>query len=140
MTRTQDEILARIKERKPDDFFGFEVSEYVPFLDYKYAKPFLKPEVTREEWDKDRITDPVFLIKDYMPFAWEKANGCRGISASRSLSHMVAWLWLAGEDELAKATDGDYNHYGKEKLIKICEHYGLDWKQWDDGIRTNNDE
>jgi len=74
-----------------------------------------------------------------MPFAWEKANGCRGISASRSLRHMVAWLWLDGQDEfLEKWNDlRDYEYYGKPQLIAICELYGIDWKKFDDGVRTN---
>lgn len=143
MNRTQEEIVARINERKAHDYLGFEIPYYMEFLDWGHVQSFLKDghDLTKDEWLKgcDERKAPEEAIKDYMPFAFEKANGCRGISAARSLAHMVAWLWLAGENELAESTDGDYEHYGKEKLIKICEHYKLDWKQWDDGERTNTD-
>ena len=136
--RTQEEIVKRIKERKKNDMFGWEIGEYIDCLDYEQAKPFLRKEVEKEDWKPERI-NPIKEIKDYMPFAWEKANGCRGISASRSLRHMAAWLWLDGKDEFLKKWNDlrDYEYYGKPQLIAICELYGIDWKQSDDGVRTN---
>jgi hypothetical protein len=76
---------------------------------------------------------------EYMPFAWDKANDMRGLSAGRSVQHFVGWTWLAGDDELSAWCDdnSNYQHYGKEILVRICEHYGWDWRQWDDGVRTN---
>lgn len=134
--RTQEEILKRIEERKVDDFLAFEIGEYVDFLDFNHAQPFLKEGTKKEDWKY--LTDPIKKMREYMDFAWDKANGCRGISANRSISHMVAWLWLAGEDEFLKELeDIEYEHYGKEKLIAICNKYKIDWKKYDDGIRTN---
>lgn len=68
----------------------------------------------------------------YMPFAWDKANNGRGFSASRSMSHYQAWIWLAGDDigDLS-----EYDSYGKDNLVKICKHYGWDHSQWDNGVR-----
>lgn len=141
LKRTQKEIVKRIKERAKQDAFGFEVDEYIPFLEYEYAKEFLKDGISKEEWEQDGIPfkDPVKMIKDYMPFAWKKANDKRGISAWRSLQHMVAWLWLAGEDEFLKEHNEfqDYEFYGKPQLIAICKKYNIDWKQYDDGVRQN---
>lgn len=137
--RTQDEIVARIKDRKDRDMFGFEVNEYVDYLDYAHAKEFLKDDTTQKQWEKEqaKTKTPGESIKDYMPFAWEKANNCRGLSASRSISHMVAWLWLDGKDwpELE-----DYQYYGKPQLVRICKEYDIDWRALDDNLWRNNED
>lgn len=143
MKRTQQEILGRIKEIKNSDFFGFETSVLIDFLTFDNAKQYLKKGVKRAQWEEGEkprpLTDPVQEIKDYMEFAWEKANGCRGLSAGRSLAHMRAWLWLAGEDKFLEEHNNldDYEYYGKPELIAICEKYEIDWKILDDGVRTN---
>lgn len=136
--KTQDEIVARIKDRKEHDVFGFEVSEYVDYLDYAHAKEFLKEGTTQEQWEEVRgeTMTPEEAIKDYMPFAWDKANNCRGISAGRSISHMIAWLWLGGKDW---PVIEDYKYYGKPQLVRICKEYGIDWRALDDN-RWANDE
>lgn len=136
--RTQEEIVKRISERKGGDLLGFEKNEYIYFLDYEHAKPFLKDGSKPENWRQEK-REPAKIIKNYMSFAWDKANNCRGISASRSLRHMVAWLWLDGQDEFLKEWHNleDYEYYGKPQLIAICGLYGIDWKQYDDGVRTN---
>jgi hypothetical protein len=74
-----------------------------------------------------------------MPFAWEKANDCRGLSANRSIEHMTAWLWMLGDD-LADKMDGLYEYYGKPCLRAICEKYGCKWQQWDDGVWRNSED
>ncbi|GAH45300.1 unnamed protein product [marine sediment metagenome] len=50
--RTQDEIVARIRDRKEHDFLGFEVSEYLDYLDFAHVKEFLKPDATPEQWEE----------------------------------------------------------------------------------------
>lgn len=136
--KTQDEIVARIEARKEQDVCGFETHEYLPYLDYAHAKPYLKDEVVADDWhgprDQSKVKD---VMKDYMEFAWGKANNCRGISASRSISHYVAWLWLDGQTEMADTLEDDYEFYGKPQLVRVCEYLGVDHKQWDDGIRSN---
>ncbi len=138
--RTQEEIVARIKAREANDVFGFEVSEYVDYLDFEHAHPYLKEGVTEDEWEGPRsLTEVKDAMKDYMEFAWGKANGCRGISASRSISHYVAWMWLDGQTEIADTLEDDYEFYGKPQLVQICEYLGIDHKQWDDGRRSNEE-
>jgi hypothetical protein len=137
--RTQDEIVARYLERKPEDPFANEVDIYLSFMDYSHAKPFIKDTVTEEEWEENYpVTDPRKEMIAYMPFAWDKANNCRGLSAMRSLQHYQAWLWL-DDDEKIWPTLEEYQHYGKEHLVTICEYLGLDSKQWDDGYRVNSE-
>lgn len=137
--RTQNEILVRIEEIKKDDFFGFETSDLIEYLSFENAKQYLKDNVTKEQYNEDRqsIVPKVQMI-DYMPFAWEKANNFRGLSASRSMSHYRAWLWLDGDNELWKTLE-DYQYYGKDKLVEICKYLGIDASQWDDGIRKNSE-
>ena len=127
--RTQDEILARIKELEPNDFFGHQCSDLAQFLTFENAKPWLKEGVTSEQWQQ--LTDPVKCIRDYMNFAWGKANDCRGLSASRSIQHMQAWVWLDGKDELADRLEDVYEFYGKPCLVLVCQEYGIDWKELD---------
>lgn len=139
MNKTQDEIVARINNRKGSDLFGFETSQYIDYLDFEHAIVFLKEGTTRRQWRKafKDTKPPVEAIKDYMPFAWEKANDCRGISAGRSIMHMIAWLWLDGKDwpEII-----DYKYYGKPQLVRICKEYSIDWKALDDGKWRNSED
>lgn len=138
MKRTQQEIVSRINERQDGDFFGFETRDYAEYLDKEHIKPYLKDGVDPEVWQTCE-KEPEQQIREYMTFAWEKANGQRGLSASRSIAHMTAWLWLAGEDELATWCDDErnYYYYGKPILERVCDHYGIDWHAYDDGARTN---
>lgn len=141
--RTQDEIVKRIETRKGSDPLCFEVNEYIDYLDFDHVQPFLKEGVTEQDWQEatTKVNAPIERVHDYMPFAWGKANDERGISANRSIMHCLAWLWLAEEDEFLAQVERQYNvnyhFYGKPILEMICEHFGWDWSQWDDGIRTN---
>ena len=134
--RTDQEIIDRINARKEVDFFGFELTDLLIRLPFELAKPFLNPDFKGEDWkvqprDRDSVLKEML---EYMPFAWDKASNCRGLSASRSMCHYMAWVWLAGDD-LGNLTE--YEFYGKDNLVKICQHYGWDSSQWDDGERHN---
>jgi hypothetical protein len=138
--RSQDTILERFKQSRKTDVFGFECSEYLIYLDYVHAKPFLKDGVT--EWATEDLSKVRDKIIDYLPFAWEKANSCRGLSANRSVMHFVAWVWL-DENPLSEWLDrweDNYEFYGKPILEKISEAYGFDWKSVDNGRRQNNED
>jgi hypothetical protein len=136
--RTDEEIIQRIEERRKEDFFGFEISDLIVCLPAEKAKPFLKEGADLTDWSPASRDREAILkqMADYMPFAWDKANNCRGISASRSMSHYTSWIWLIGDD---LGNLDDYEFYGKDNLAKICKHYGWDHTQWDDGIRVNSE-
>jgi hypothetical protein len=147
MIPTPEEIVARIELRTPKDMFGFEVNEYLPYLPFEKAKPYLQPEVTKEEWGST-YTPPIReallkVMEGYMGFAWEKANNCRGISANRSIMHYIAWTWLAGDadfsQEVEHQLEHNYEYYGKNILVMICQHYGWDPERWDDHRRVNSE-
>jgi hypothetical protein len=135
--RTDAEIVARIAEIEKRDFLGFEQNDLIAALTFEAAKPYLIEDATAEQFGEPVPRDKESVLKimlDYMPFAWEKANNGRGISAARSMSHYTSWIWLAGDD---LGNLNNYQFYGKDNLVKICDHYGWDHKQWDDGVREN---
>lgn len=123
--RTQQEILQRIKDVKDKDFFGDQVIDYIYYLDFEYAKPFLKPDAQPENWQPEDLSKEAILLrmKNYMGFAWQKAIDQRGLSASRSMSHYTAWVWLIG-DESRLPNLMDYDNYGLPHLRTLCQHYG----------------
>ena len=132
--RTQDEILARLKERADEDMFGFETDEYYTYLDWQHAKEFVADGVSESDWtdqSSEHTRDHMIVVmKDYMPFAIEKAEGGRGISANRSIIHYIAWIWLACDDdflaEVDKEYDDNYREYGLPILRKIAAFYEME--------------
>ena len=139
--RTDKEILDRIETLKHRDWLGTQTGDLASRLTFEAARPLLKDDATSDGWEvlpRDRESVKAEML-DYMPFAWDKANSRRGISAGRSLDHMSAWLWLLGEDAAVDKID-DYSHYGKPQLRAICEAYDWDWRQWDDGRWANSED
>lgn len=144
--RTAEQILARIEERKTEDFLGFETSHLVVLLPFEQAKPYLKEGVQENNWL------PVTLdvkevrreMEAYLSFAWEKANNCRGLSAGRSISHYSAWLWLLDDQE--KWPDAvidlmhNYQFYGKAWLARITKYLGFDPAKFDNGAWKNSED
>lgn len=133
--RTNEEIHARIEKVKTTDIFGFGLADLVYVLPWDEAKRYMKDDSDPSIFEENHESrDPAAVkrrMQDYMMFAWDKANNRRGISAWRSLMHMSVWLWLLGEDEVADSFE-DYTHYGKPQLRAICEHFGWDWREYDD--------
>lgn len=144
--RTDTEILERMETVKENDSLGFQRSDLINFLSFEAAKPFLKDGVTEEEWKKvmqSKERDAVLkTIKGYMSFAWDKANNYRGLSAGRSINHFISWIWMIDEEFCKVIEDeyeNNYQYYGKDILQKICEHFGIDHKGWDNGERVNQE-
>ena len=130
--RTQQEILDRIEERIEADPLGFEVGEYVDFLDYTHAKSYLE-NCTEEEWNKiykePTKENVISTMQDYIEFAWEKADSHRGLSANRSIEYYLAWIWLAEDDDFLRQVQDEYDNYysdyGKSILMMIAPHFSL---------------
>lgn len=129
--RTQEEIVERINKVKELDILN-TWADLIIYLDFEHAKPFLKESSKPEEWKQYDYTEEAVIkeMENYMTFAWEKARGERGISASRSIMHFQHWLFLLGDDEMLKFAedDGNYSMYGKPILTKICEKYKFGFK------------
>lgn len=144
--KTQEQIVERIEElgKNYQDLFGFQRGDLIEYLTFDNAKQFLNDPDNNEDWtaasqDRDCV---VKVIKNYLEFAWDKANNCRGLSADRSIQHFLAWTWLIDDDfykELAESYDINYRYYGKPQLVLVSEKYGFDWKSHDNG-QWQNDE
>lgn len=133
--RTAEEIVEYIKA--DDGFLSFQSEVLVPYLPFDEAKQFLKDGVTVEGWvELPQPISPERVLADvqeYMKFAWDKALDHRGLSASRSVSKMTAWMWMLGDDELVElcSDDSAYPQYGAPILRAISEKYGCEIPQSD---------
>ena len=115
----QEEILNFMQETKDKDILGVMRNDCVECLDYDAAKEYLKDNITEEKWSKIQVKsdkDLLKQIKEYLPFAWEKAQDKRGISASRSVQHFKTWVYIYGDkefyDKITEMEDADYVPYG----------------------------
>ncbi len=135
---TKEEVDARYKERAPVDMLGFEVDEYTPYMSIEGVRPLANEGVTDETLKETQLTlnrgEMVADMERYMEFAFEKANNQRGISASRSIQHYIAWTWLAGDYDLSTRIntvfENEYLEFGISILQGICEFYGWDWTRY----------
>lgn len=126
MTRTQDEIVARITEVDDDDWMGFRREVLIANLDFEHAKPYLKDGVTEAEWNPD--PDIAAKAADYLGFAIGKIQDHRGISASRSVDKLREYAWLLGRDDVVSAMDAeDYAQYGAPKVKAFALGMGFEW-------------
>ena len=110
LVRSQDEITEKIKGS----------SKYLFDFSSEFIVDYLSDETpTIEETAQD------FL--DYLNFGWTKALDQRGLSASRTVNKLGAWLWLMGRDDLAALINDDrfYCPYGMPALIMVAEKMGL---------------
>jgi hypothetical protein len=126
---TRQEIADHFEVVKEHDLLGFTGEVLLPYLEYEQVKPYLMPDVTPEQWAPAELTEEAVLAEmhSYMDFAWEKVRDERGISASRSVEKMGAWLWILGRDDLLAAVDAaPYAPYGAPKLRVICKALGFD--------------
>ncbi len=113
--RTQKEIVEKIKEVESDDWMGTTRNDLIDFLDFDHAKEFLEDGVTPEQFGVAKENTPEnikSIMKDYLGFAFGKAEDGRGLSAGRSMDHYYAWIWLLGEEE----------RFGD---VRIYDSYGL---------------
>lgn len=138
--RSQQEIEQHFSDVADHDWLGTKRSDLISYMSFEAAKLYLKEGVTPDEWTPRPVDKEAILAEmlEYMDFAWDKANNNRGLSAGRSLEHMQVWLWMLGEETAAREID-DYSHYGKPQLRAICQKYGWDWTQWDDGRWTSSE-
>lgn len=126
--RTTTEIVARLHEIKLSDVFGFESGDLLECLPFDDAKAFLKPDASSVGWAEDVMQsadhDAVRRrMTEYLPFAFGKAIDHRGLSASRSVSHMRAWTWLLQQDELLTFINDSRNYapYGAPILARVAQ-------------------
>ncbi len=141
--RTNLEIVSKIRKHE-NDFFGFISTDLLEYLSFDLAKQFLegddikKVESGKAKWKPSSLKTPYIIksMKKYMVFALSKAENHRGLSASRSIEHFKAWIWLLGNDDYNFIRWNNYKNYGAPVLRQICEKYQFAFP--DDNIGLKN--
>ena len=127
--RTIDEVLERAKNY--NGFFCLE--DLLDFLPVELIGPFYKEgsDFSKRETKKLEKDVVIECMKEYMPFAIDKANNQRGISASRSIEHFINWLWLIEDKEMLDfaSCEGNYSPYGIPILEAISKKYNFPWSE-----------
>ncbi len=136
LARTQDEIVARIKEVEAEDILGFMREVLISSLDYEHAKPYLKEDADEYDWDMNRTWNPDREAEEYLAFAISKIQNHRGISASRSVQKLSAWAWLMGRDDIVEfmERDNNYAQYGAPAVKHFAKEMGFNWPDDDKAL------
>jgi hypothetical protein len=135
--RTNEEIAVFLRQRVEEPIlFDFCSSDLMAYLSYPYAKEFIKPDVTEEQWNAALPTTALprdeaglrAAIREYLPFAFDKCDNERGLSAIRSIQHFEAWVWLLGDEEAIAflANSDNYEPYGRPMLQYLDNRYSAD--------------
>ena len=129
--KSVEEIKNKMETGFENDFFGHGVEDLKYALPFEEVKQYLATEVSETEWEEKHRLSTDEKVKEemlnYLPFAWEKANNERGLSADRSIRHFIAWAWLI-DDELCEKLENmyktNYAEYGKPILAYLNEVLG----------------
>ena len=130
LKRTQQEIKARYEARAEEHKF-FEVGEYLRFLTWENAYPYLGAYAEEKNWRAAK-EDPIKLVKREVSFVKSGIND--ELPVSDCIERVLAWLWLAKETKLLAKVEKEYNlctlDYERTIMKTICEHF--DWKEKDE--------
>lgn len=129
MSRTQEEIVARIEAIASTDFFGFGRKVLLDALDFEHARPLLDPRATEAEWGPAAGPDTLLAsARDYYTFALGKIRDHRGLSASRSVDKLTEYAWLLGRDDIVTAMGAAiYEQYGAPTVKAFASGFELAW-------------
>lgn len=75
-------IIAKIESLKDTDFLGFKISDLIGYLDYEHAKPYLKPEVTADQWIANPSGSGCLVMKKFSAISKTMSTTGRQISLS----------------------------------------------------------
>ena len=131
MIKTREEVQKRYEKNKDNNLLWYEMNGkcLIPFLPFEYLRSLCKDEYSDEEVREDMIEltreNVIKEMKDYLPFAFDKCIGERGLSANRSMGHYLEWIWLI-DDEFYNKIYTEYNEnyceYGYN-ILKMIEIY-----------------
>lgn len=147
LPRTPEEILVRLKQVEilGHDTHGLERSRLLDALPYSMAREYLQNAAgwNEEEWEQNHRTTTkeavLASLVDWLPHAWNRANGQRATSAYRSVAHACGALWLLGSEhdalvaQLTASKPVTEGYFGKRELVQICEAVSFSWREHDDG-------
>lgn len=121
--------------QRDNDFFNFQQEVAIDFLSLNECQGILDEEYFQKvkcgEIEFEYISDVAEAAQDfldYMVFAWGKAMDERGLSASRSLMKLSAWMEILGRKDIAEILQdaGLYAPYGRPALRKACQLLGIE--------------
>lgn len=125
----QKEAIDILKNSKC--FFGFDREVAIEFISTRNNESHFHPDYIKDIKKgmiiHNYITDPNEATQDfldYMVFAWKKAMDERGISASRSIYKLSAWMRILNRTDISNILIDEnlYNPYGRPALRKACEN------------------
>ena len=141
--RTKADIVKWLDQHQ--DMLGFRIEAvghyvYEQLATEKFGMDRSKwPEELKDVKDTPLTEDAVISeIRGYMEFAFDKALGHRGISASRSVEKVSAWLFVL-EDPLYEfaVTPSNYANYGVPVLKRVAKRFDIKLPEriegWPDG-------
>jgi hypothetical protein len=124
VTRTQDEIVARLEsENFSDDLFGKRREVLCVHLDWAHAQPYAAKDCTEEMWG-----EPATFAESerYLEFTVGKILGERGLSVGRSAQAFQEYVWLYCDDATYEEyVNTDYGWYGRTQIGYAARQLGL---------------
>jgi hypothetical protein len=164
LPRSAAETARRIRELTDAgaDLFNVERSALLETLPFDDARAFFRADAKwivepngAQQWEDFRaktVEDVKQRIRDYLPFAWSKANKRRGLSTQRSVALFSGLLWalgkdadelrarIAGQEAAPKKVQGEavvdlrpeWAFFGKAALVEVSEFVGFPWRDEDD--------
>ena len=129
--KTLQELLNKVSEDKPtrEHILDFNTDDLLQFVPFDEAGYFLKPDVTKEEWNGYyrplKRGNVIGVMEDYMKHAWEICLQKGSKSPRQVISHYHAWLWILEDEEAIEfLLDPDnFDCFGIPILHYICEKY-----------------
>lgn len=125
--KTQEQIVQKVKAS--ESLFGFDREVLITALDFEHAKEFVGEDMTKAEWGRLGYPRSEKKLREelveYLPFALDKADAHRGLSASRSVDKVSMWAWLLDDNAYEKVEAAGYENYGVPKLRAACEAFGI---------------
>ena len=122
--------LNEIKERIEAHIEDRRESLMIAMCNHQHPLQAYHPEYIKEGFEPNPLTEEAVIeeMRGYMNFAFGKAHGQRGISASRSVWKYVQWLWLIEDEDLLAFAENESNYamYGLPVLRKISDKYGFE--------------
>ena len=135
--RTPAEIVDKLRRRRQVNVLGHVPLVLAIHLSAHDIQEFIA--VDPHVWTPRSMTNDglVAEMREYMMFAWKRVREHDGMSGTRSVEKMGAWLWLLGDDEAWRYTDAacHYRPYGAPVLAYICARYGFPIPEGDDLTR-----